>query len=379
MTANPALVRATPFHTRAAAANEGNDWLARNGATLARQYADAGDEALAARFRVGLIDISWRWRVMLEGARAAECLSHVMTRDFSKLAPGEALKALWLGDDGGVRGAGVVARFGKERCLLVSAQSDKPWIGAAARRFAVSARDVTEGDGILALVGPYAAATLECAGLDSALEPARFRKQFWRGLEVTLSRFGEHGGYEVWCAADDGILLWDRLMRAGEPFGIEPLGVIAADTLDLEAGVARPGRDWRPPQGGTDRGFSPLALGLESLIDESHTHFNGRAMWLAGRDGETRRLVGVEFEGETPAPHTPLLRADAAVGHTLSSLYSPALRRAIALALVEVSAAAPGTALRLTLAPSLETPELREVTVRVAALPLLPASEPATL
>ncbi len=377
MTVNPALVRATPFHTRAAAANEGNDWLARGGVTLARQYADAGDEALAARFRVGLIDISWRWRVMLEGPRAAECLSCMMTRDVSKIAPGEALKALWLGDDGAVRGAGVAARFGKERFLLISAQPDSPWIAAAARRFAVGTREVSETEGGLALVGPHAAATLERAGLDTALEPGCFRKLFWRGLEVTLSRFGEQGGYEIWCAADDGILLWDRLMRAGEPFGIEPMGMIAVDTLDLEAGIARPGRDWRPPQSSRDPGLSPLALGLESLIDENHTSFNGRAMWLAGRAGETRCLVGVTLDGEMPASHTPLLRGGAAIGHTLSSLYSPALRRAIALALVEVSAATPGTELRLTLSPSLEAPRFREVAARVTELPFLPAPEPA--
>ncbi|MDE2072574.1 MAG: aminomethyltransferase family protein [Alphaproteobacteria bacterium] len=376
---SPAYVRATPFHTRAAAANEGNAWVARNGATLARQYADARDEVLAARFRVGLIDISWRWRLMLEGTRAAECLSQVMTRDVSALAPGEALKALWLGDDGRVRGAGVAARFGKERFVLISAQSDAPWIEAAARRFAVAVCQISEAEGGLALVGPYAAATLERAGLDSALEPGRFRKLFWRGQEVTLSRFGEHGGYEIWCAADDGILLWDRLMRAGEPFGIEPLGMIAADALDLETGIARPGRDWRSPQPGRNHGFSPLALGLESLIDENHTLFNGRAMWLAGRDGETRRLAGIQIDGETPAPYTPLMRSGAAIGQTLSSAYSPALRRAIALALVDVSAAAPGTELKLTLSPSLEVPEFREAAVRVTALPFLPAPEPAVL
>ena len=379
MTVNPALVRATPFHTRAAAANEGNDWTARNGATLARQYADAGDEALAARFRAGLIDVSWRWRVMLEGARATECLAHMMTRDASRLAPGEALKALWLDDDGSVRGAGVVARFGKERFLLISAQPDAPWIEAAARRFAVGARDVTVVEGGLALVGPYAAAVLERAGLDSALEPGCFRKQFWRGLEVTLSRFGEHGGYEVWCAADDGIILWDRLMRAGEPLGIEPMGTIAADTLDLEAGIARPGRDWRPPRESHGSGFSPLALGLESLIDENHSLFNGRNMWLAGRDGETRRLVGIELDGEAPAPHTPLLRTGSAIGHTMSSLYSPALRRAIALALVDVSAAAPGTGLVLTLPPSLDVPEFRMAAAHVVMLPFLSPPEPAVL
>ena len=377
MSANCAPVRATPFHTRAAEANEGNDWVARNGVTLARRYADAQDEALAARFRAGLIDISWRWRAMLEGERAGEFLSRLMTRDVSKLAPGEALRALWLSDGGGVRGAGVAARFGQKNFMLVSAARDADWIAAAAARFAVSLRDVCESEGGLALVGPYAAATLARAGLDAALEPCTFRKQFWRGLEVTLSRWGEHGGFEIWCAADDGIILWDRLMRAGEPFGIEPMGAAAADTLDLEAGITRPGRDYRPAYDGHAAQPSPRALGLESLIDENHMGFNGHAAWATARGGETRRLAGVEIDGEIPAPHTPVLKNGAAVGHTLTSLYSPLLRRAIALALVDGAAAVPGTELGLTLSPSAETPEFRTVTARIVELPFLPVPEPA--
>ncbi len=114
-------LRATPFHARAAETNRGNDWRTRNGFTLARIYSDAADEALAARSRASLADISWRWRVMLEGARAGEFLSHLATRDASTLEPGRALKALWLSDGGGVRGAGAIARYGKESFLLVSA------------------------------------------------------------------------------------------------------------------------------------------------------------------------------------------------------------------------------------------------------------------
>jgi glycine cleavage system aminomethyltransferase T len=58
-------------------------------------------EALAARLRVAIADISWRRRIMLEGARAVEFLSKLVTRDAAKLSPGTSLKALWLSDGGG--------------------------------------------------------------------------------------------------------------------------------------------------------------------------------------------------------------------------------------------------------------------------------------
>lgn len=365
----PAL-RATPFHARAAGANRDNAWLTRNGFTLARRYGDAGEEALRARTNVALLDISWRWRVAFEGAAAPAFLSRLLTRDVSALAPGQALKALWLADGGGVRGAGLCARYGKESFLLAAAASDADWIFCAAQSFGLAARDVTEAEGGLALVGPFATATLEAAGLPGDLEPLTFRRLSWRGADVTLSRWGEQGGYELWCAPDDGLLVWDRLMRAGERFAIAAAGIEAADLLDLEAGVARPGLDYRPADDGEAAAPEPALLGLERLIDPEHSGFNGRAGLDAAKS--TRRLVGVEIEADRPAPFTPLRRNGAEIGHTLRSAYSPALRRAIALALVDSAAAEPGTAVTLTLPPGMDAPVLHEVRAQIARLPFLP-------
>ncbi|HEY2070221.1 MAG TPA: glycine cleavage T C-terminal barrel domain-containing protein [Rhizomicrobium sp.] len=370
------FVAATPFHVRAAECNRDNAWTVSNGFTLSAAYDDASDEALAARSRVGLADISARIRCMIEGPKSVAFLARLLTRDPAKLEPGQSLKALWLGDAGGVRGAGALARFGRESFQLVTAAADRDWIARAASGFDIVPRPIEE-EGGLALIGPYARATLTAAGLEAELESLAFRKLFWRGLDVTLSRWGEHGGYEVWCKADDGIVVWDRLMRAGAGFAIQPVGQNALDLLDIEAGVARPGRDYTPAREAFAAAPSPLALGLERLIDEGHKGFNGREGWLRSRLVEKKRLAGVVFDGDEPAPFTPLARAGKPIGHTYSSVYSPALRRAIALASVDMSALEEGTALSLTLPPSRETPELHSTTVTVAPLPFLPAPEQA--
>ncbi|HTQ12907.1 MAG TPA: glycine cleavage T C-terminal barrel domain-containing protein [Rhizomicrobium sp.] len=369
------FVLATPFHVRAAALNRDNAWAVRNGFTLSAAYDDAGDEALAARQRVVLADISWRWRLAVEGGRAVEFLSRLLTRDPAKLEPGQALKALWLGDKGGVRGACALARYGRESFRVVSAAEDETWIFRAAAAFGLAPAPVAD-EGGLAIVGPYARATLAAAGLDADLEPLGFRKLFWRGLDVTLSRWGEHGGYEIWCQSDDGLAVWDRLMRAGGDFGIQAAGLAAMDLLDIEGGVARPGRDYLLAREAFAASPSPVALGLERLVDDGWKGFNGREGWLRSRLTEKRRLAGIVFEGETPAPFTPLLREGSAIGHALSSAYSPAMRRAVALAQVDISAIAPGTVLSLTLPPGRDLPELRTAQVRVADLPFLKPPDP---
>lgn len=350
-------LRATPFYARVAEANKLNAWENRNGFTLA-----SGDprEALAARFGAVLADVSWHGRAAICGARADEFVSRLLTRDASRLRPGEALKALWLNDAGGVRGSGTMARLGAESFVLVSAMVDFGWIADAAALYGVAVRDVTEEEGVLTLLGPTAGKVLAAAGLEADLGPLALRKFFWRGLDVTLSRLGD--GYELWCVPDDALIVWDRIVKAGRAFALCPAGQGALDILDLESGSVRPGRDFAPTRDGTTREPSPQSLGLGGLVDRDHV-FNGRAGTLVA--GPEKVLAGILLDSETPAPRTVLTRVGLAVGRTLDSLVSPALRRAIALAVLDADAAAPGTVLAAG-----------AVACRATVLPFLPIPAP---
>ena len=374
-------IRATPFHGRAALNNPFNRWTARNGFTLAQDYGDAQAEALAARTTVVLADISWRWRIFLEGARAGDCLARLMTKNSALLIPGQSLKALWLNDGGAVRGAGVIARYASDQFLLVSAATDTAWIVEAARQYEISIRDVTEQEGGLALIGPHSDAVLKATGLVAEIPPLGFQKLFWRGLDVTISRWGEQNGYEIWCKAEDCFALWERLMRGGASFGLRPAGLAAMDILDVEAGIPRPARDYVPASDGFASDPTPDSWGLESLIDENHASFNGRAAWLENRGKNKAAIVGIEIDSETPAPFAPLLHQDGWAGHTLTSVRSPFLRRAIALAQVEKRLAVPGTGLMVTLPMSLDSLEHRKVAASVADLPFVeaPSARPEVL
>ena len=162
-------------------------------------------------------------------------------------------------------------------------------------------------------------------------------------------------------------------MRAGAAYGIVPAGVAAMDVLDLEAGVPRPELDYKPARAATDAEPMPATLGLTSLIDDAHHGFNGRRAFLAAKP--SRKLVGLEINSDEPAPFTPVMLSDKIVGHTLRSVYSPALKRAIALATIDDAVAA-ATPLSLTLPPQMAKPELRKAAARVTNLPFLekPAS-----
>jgi aminomethyltransferase len=368
-------IRATPFHGRAAASNPFNRWTVRNGFTLAKDYGDAHAEALAARTTLALLDASWRWRIFVNGSRAAECLSCLMTKDVTVLSPGQSLKALWLNDAGAVRGAGVVARYADDQFLVVSAATDMAWFMEAARQFDLSLRDMTDSHGGVAIVGPYADTLLKAISAEALIAPFAFRRLFWQGVDLTVSRWGEHRGFEIWCAAQDAFVLWDRLRKLGAPYGIRPAGLDAADILDIEAGAPRPGRDYRVATDGFAASPAPQSLALESLIDETQVTFNGRRAWLAARKSDSRVLVGIEIDSEAPTSFAPLMRSGAVAGQTFTSVYSPVLCRAIALAQVEKSCSASGTEFSLTPAASFNDAVTQSVAARVVELPFVASAE----
>lgn len=352
------LLRVTPFHARFAELNRLNRWENRGGYTLATALGEPRGEALAARFGAAMGDLSWQWRAMISGERAGAFVSRLLTADAQKLEPGRAMRALWLADGGGVRGIATLARLGKNAFLLQSETEDMVWVTGSAGLFGALVKPLDEG--VLTLTGPCAAKVLAAAGLDPDLPELALKRLFWRGLDVMLSRFGQ--GYEVMCTAEDALITWDRLMAAGKPYALQAVGVAATDLLDLESGVLREGRDFDGALSGMAGEPLPQTLGLAPLVDSGHD-FNGRAGFLAGGPGKT--LMGVVFGAEAPMAYTALTQKDRLVGKTFDSALSPALGRAVALAVLEHEAAVPGTALMAGTAPC-----------HVAALPFLPIPAP---
>jgi glycine cleavage system aminomethyltransferase T len=339
-------LRATAFHARVAAANRCNAWQTRNGYTLAAAYGDAQDEVLAARSCAALIDISWHWRLLFEGARAAECLSRICTRDVSALVPGAHTEIAWLDDRGLVRGAGRVERLGRERFRLVAAAPDDCWMARAAALFEVATRDVTGQAAGLALCGPLAPAAVAAAGIATRVSAHGLQRLVWNAREIEI--LGTPSGFEIRCAADDALFLWDCMVRAGQDFALLPMGLQAQDMLAVGRGVVQPGIDYRPGQ------EPPEALGLGQLVATGHKRFNGRSALLARPAGPI--LMGISLDSPEPAPRAPVSFEGRDVGRTLSSTVSPLLGHAIALAKIEAGAAVAGRRVLVSATEGMLTP-----------------------
>ncbi|MFW5970179.1 MAG: glycine cleavage T C-terminal barrel domain-containing protein, partial [Halofilum sp. (in: g-proteobacteria)] len=87
--------------------------------------------------------------------------------------------------------------------------------------------------------------------------------------------------------------------------------------------------------------------GLSWAIDFRKDHFNGRRALLAQKegDGPSLRLVGLELPGRRPAVDSYLYAGKRVIGETTAAVWSPLLKKSIALALVQAPWATPGTKL----------------------------------
>ena len=86
-----------------------------------------------------------------------------------------------------------------------------------------------------------------------------------------------------------------------------------------------------------DRLRSPFDMGLEWMIDFTKGPFNGRAALKREKDSATSAwaFVGLDIEGNVEAEHALIYdNKKTEVGHITASLWSPTVKRNIALAML---------------------------------------------
>jgi len=346
----------TAFHTRTAAHNHANAWVQRGRFSMPAHYGDPHQETLAARISAVLIDISAEQDLRIGGDGAAAMLSAACGPAIRGLGIGRSDRVHWCADGGGLRGFGVLWRLGEEEFLLRASDADIGWFASAAPHFGPSVRDVSAERGVLLVAGPYAVPLMVAARLEAfPLEAGRPVQADWRGISVALSRSAICEGYEVSCAPDDALIVFDRLTRAGRMVGARLAGENARALLQMESGLPLVHADFAPAREPYAQGPLPAALGFH---DPSGPAAAAHAPVLAA----------LQYESDEPLSFAGLFAAGSEVGQAMRSLYSPALKGAIALAQIQAKHAAAGTVLT---ARATDSSGVREALAHVVPLPFL--------
>ena len=346
----------TPFHVRTAVRNHANAWVQRGRFSVPAHYGDPHQEALTARMSAVVIDMSAEQDLSISGEGAAALLSAACGPAIRGLGIGRSDRVYWCADGGGLRGFGVLSRLGEEEFFLRAGDADIGWFASAAQHFGPSVRDVTAKRGVLLVVGPYAMPLMVAARLEAfPLEIGRPAQTDWRGISVALSRSPIGEGYEISCAPDDALIVFDRLARAGRIIGARLAGENARQLLHMESGLPLVHVDFAPAREPYAQGPLPLSLGF-------HDPAAPAAM------AQAPVLAALQFESDEPLSFAGLFASGSDVGRGMRSLYSPALKGAIALAQIPARHAAAGTVLT---ARTTDSSGVREAPAHVVPLPFL--------
>jgi glycine cleavage system T protein len=319
-----------------------------------RHYGDPIEEYWHLVNEVTMWDVGVERQIEISGPDAFTFTNMLVPRDLNKCKVGQCKYVFVTAPDGGIINDPVLLRLEENRFLLSLADSDVDlWAMGVAYH---SGLDVTVREIDISPVqiqGPkakevmselFGAAILDLPYYDLA------QGLNLDGMDVFVSRTGYSGeiGYEIYLfdAYRHADRLWNAVLEAGKPHGLKVIG--PCHIRRIEAGILAYGADmW------LDTNPFEVDMGYTWMVDlDQDADFVGKeALTRIKREGVTRKLVGVEIEGEPLGTYIdnemidffPVFSAGQQVGTVTSACHSPRLDKNIGYAMVPIELAEFGT------------------------------------
>ncbi|HLA06902.1 MAG TPA: glycine cleavage system aminomethyltransferase GcvT [Anaerolineales bacterium] len=309
------------------------------------QYTGIFEEHLATRNAAGLFDVSHMGVYDVRGADAASFLDTVCGNDCGGLQPGESLYSHFLTPDADVIDDTLIYRRGWDDYLMVVNASnddkDRTWLESVrdgkvkidngrpwARAYGYNAeirnlRDPKAGSAMrvdIALQGPKSRDVLFALGVDTETRTQVMKLKrtelcdamigahstgSGERFDLIVSRTGYTGekmAFELFVHPERAVDFWNAVLKAGEQFGVKPIGLGARDSLRTEAGLplyghemgfgSRPERsdEGLPRSADEGRDLGVAEGGFGSYVKPYKPWFIGRDAYVA-REKERKGAV----------------------------------------------------------------------------------------
>jgi aminomethyltransferase len=304
------------------------------------QYTGILNEHRAVRTAAGLFDLSHMGEFDLRGHAALPMLERVLTNSAARLGDRQAQYTILCANDGGTIDDLIVYRRAADHYILCVNASNiaADWAQfSESRPTDVDLQDVSEQTALMAIQGPRAEAILApLSNLElNQLGRFHFSEGLVAGIDCLVARTGYTGedGFELFVKADRAVRLFESLMAAGAPSGLQPCGLGARDTLRMEAGLPLYGHE-------LDRHTSPLEAGLGVFVKFGHGFIGEAALADQRTRGLRKRLIGLRTDdGKSIARQGyGVFQGESRVGVVTSGTFAPTFDRPLAMAYVDAAA-----------------------------------------
>ena len=287
-----------------------------------------------------LCDVAVERQVEITGPDAYKFVQILTPRDLSKLSVGQCKYILIVNSDGGILNDPVLLRLEENRFWLSLADSDiLLWAQGVAVNSNLDVKIEEPDVSPLQLQGPNSKKIM----IKLFGESIKDLKYYWlknynlNGIPLIVSRTGWSSelGYELYLQdGSKGDELYETIMEAGKEFEIKPGHT--SSIRRIEGGMLSYHAD-------ADINTNPFELGLDRLVNlDSKINFIGKkALKNIKEVGVARKQVGLVLECEPLlGPNTkfwPVLNEEnIKIGKITSAIYSPRLKKNIALAMIDI-------------------------------------------
>ena len=297
-----------------------------------------------------LCDVAVERQVEITGPDAYKFTQLLTPRDLSKLAIGQCKYVLITNNDGGLLNDPVLLRLAENHFWLSLADSDVLlWAQGVAVNSGLNVQIKEPDVSPLQLQGPNSGEIM----VKLFGEGIRELKYYWlreydlEGIPLIVSRTGWSSelGYEIYLRdGSKGNELYEKIMEAGKTHGLEPGHT--SSIRRIEGGMLSYHAD-------ADINTNPFELGLDRLVNlDADINFVGKnALKKIKQDGIKRKQVGIEINCEPlKGPNTTfweLQKDNKIIGKVTSAVYSPRLKKNIALAMIEIDYSEIGAELKV--------------------------------
>lgn len=306
------------------------------------EYSGINNEHINVREKLGLFDVSHMGEFWVKGKNARNLVQRITSNDVDKLEPGKIQYSCFPNGNGGIVDDLLVYKYEEEKFLLVvngaNIEKDWEWIQ---RCNTINAELENASDFIsqLAVQGPLAQKTLQkLTDIDlNSIPFYTFKTAEFAGIEnVIISNTGYTGagGFELYFYSNEGNEIWDKIMTAGNEYGILPTGLASRDTLRLEMGFCLYGND-------INDSTSPLEAGLGWItkFTENNDFIDKEFLQNQKDVGVDRKLRGFEMiDRGIPRQHYKVFSLSGEeIGEVTSGTMSPMLKKGIGMAYIKTA------------------------------------------
>lgn len=304
-------------------------------------YTTIIEEHRCVREKAGIFDVSHMGEIVISGSDARAFLQYVLTNDIDNYDYGTAFYSLLCNERGGIVDDVFVYPVTEGQYFLIvnasNIEKDHAWLCAHNAFSDAHIENVSERRAMIACQGPRSneivSRVFECDA--QVIGFHKFIEMPYGGDKAVISASGYTGerGFEIMFDNDLGHTIWNALLKAGEQYGLQPIGFGARDTLRIEAGCPLYGHEL------TDD-ISPFEVRCGWVVKlEKARDFIGKDSLVKAKDrGVQRKLFGLEMiERSVPRENYEVFKNDERVGQITSGSYLPSVDKNAAMALLNAT------------------------------------------